>query len=184
MNSWPRILVATVCFLAVSTSVHASDYPLDIKLVWSIGDRGTTISVAYELNSADEGVLKVDEKTNAGFLLSQGFARLPNDEIARVSRAEKVANIWSLPKSIPSSDVIQKGANGIDTVLICYSSMTLSEAREATRVTINRECPTDKDSQRAVAFGRDLIRMAQKHFPDIASLDIWQEELNNKISED
>ena len=182
MNPWFALLGVVFSYVAYSTSVEASDYPLEINLVWSVGDRGsTTISVIYQVRGDADGVLRVEEKTDGGFLLSQGYARLAQDEIAVVASVEKGADIWSLPADVPPSSIIRRGPDGAETVLVCYSFMSVSEVRGAARATINRECPTDEPSRRAVMFGRDLIRIAQKHFPDIATSEIWRDTLNREL---
>ncbi len=150
---------------------------LGIRMIWAIGDRGTTIILRFELVSEDEGLLKASEVTSGGYVITDGMARLGREQITRLLISEANADIWHLPlkgRPVPGTTTLP---SGIETVSICYSWVSIAEIRHDKRTAVNRNCPSESREQRAFGFARGLIREAQVHFPDIGSSPPWEDLL-------
>ena len=144
---------------------------LAIRMMWAIGDRGTTITLRFEILGPDRAFLKAYENTNAGFLVAEGYVRLDSREISDLLSIEQTSDIWSQPLKNAFSD-ITKHANGTEVVTICYNGLTLSEMRGSEQRVVERECPPPDD--KAANFARALIFVARHHFPDIGAGDMWR----------
>lgn len=182
-----RLAATMLCAIACCMPVAAigasasNDFPMSIQLSWHKGDRGTTIALNYEMKDAQRGVLKAEERSG-DYLLTRGYARLSANDVAGVLASEQEAKLWRLPETMPEDAGFQKDGRGVISIAICYSGMKLSISQGSKHKTIARDCQRDEGSMAAAAFARQLIRIAQNHFPDLARMDLWQDELKQSDS--
>ena len=149
---------------------------------WGIGDLGSTIDLRYEMQGAREGTLEAEEQAGGTYLLVRGVTHLTEDDIEQILTAEMKADIWNLPPHLPRAEDPPTNEKGIQSVLICYSNFNLAETRHNLMKAIDRDCQEDKGSLAAEVFARDMIRVAQRHFPDIGKSKLWQNELNESLT--
>ena len=145
-----------------------------VRLIWRVGDRGTVITLRYEVLSPEHGLLTAHFNTTGGAVIVEGRADIWTADVKELIAAEVRADIQSLPASLPYPDSVTH-AGGIETITTCYSGFTLAEIKPGSQKVVERDCPSGDD--RAAILAKVLIRLAQKHFPDIGSNDSWQKVL-------
>ena len=147
---------------------------LAIRLIWSVGDRGTVVTLRYEVVRPEQGLLKAYFNTTGGSSIVEGRADIWASDVQELIAADAQADIQSLPATLPEPNIVAH-SDGMETVTICYSGFTLVEVRPDSQHVIERSCPDKKD--RAAIMAKALIRLAQKHFPDIGSNETWRRVL-------
>lgn len=147
---------------------------LAIRLIWSVGDRGTVITLRYEVLTPEQGLLKAYFNTTGGSSIVEGRAEIWASDVQELIAANAGADIPSLPATLPEPNIVTH-SDGIETVTICYSGFTLAEVRPDSQRVIERSCPDKRD--RAAILAKALIRLAQKHFPDVGSNETWRKVL-------
>jgi hypothetical protein len=157
--------------------VHDDFSQLLVNLNWSIGERGTEVSVQYGVDSAQSGYLKVSEVSSGNFQLMEGRVSLSPEEILQLRTLESAADFSSFREDIGSAPD-RKDAQGNTIVTICYSGFSIAERNSKGEFHIvDRQCLNNEREPKLMNYAQSLVRMAQMHFPDLATSPGWKEEL-------
>jgi hypothetical protein len=160
--------------------VTDADTKLAVRMIWGVGDRNSTATVRFEIQSTDSGTLWVHEGTGLEprYHWLDAMVRLTSKEIVDLLAAEQAADIWSKPYDLPS--LVPKGPpkdGGIETVFLCYDYLTIVEAREGNSKVVEGACADPAPNKDVLAYARTMMSIAQHHFPDFAKTQLWREEL-------
>ncbi|HWY61980.1 MAG TPA: hypothetical protein VNW15_08795 [Rhizomicrobium sp.] len=144
------------------------------RLVWGRGEfaaRSQSIVLRFEIQDGSNGLLKAYEFHGRTPSFAGGV-RLTPDDIAGLLRAEAASDFWDQSEARNSSS---EEHNGIVSVPICVGDgLTLAGVEADRRLTLVRDCPSDKTDPKVIAFSRALVQIARKHFASLAAdAEFW-----------
>jgi len=182
MRATAALAAAGLC--ALPTTALADEAPirrsgdgkLGNEMVWRVGDRGSTISLRLGIEDEQIGFINVREISTGNYVIAEGYAMLSPGDSSRLMRLEKTADFQSLPAAVPDHAGGDIGANGVEAVYFCRSSLMLSETHGDGKKTVQRGCPRDK-ADPALRYAKALVRFAQGHFTDFGPDAIWHDAL-------
>jgi hypothetical protein len=150
---------------------------LAFRLTRGIGERVPVITLRIEILDDNRALLKAYEATPNGGILFEGLTWLGTPDVARILAAADRYGFWSLPEKVsyaPHSET----KDGMETVVICMSGLTIAGIKSGARHVVDRQCPEGNNDEKPLGMWHDLLRIAHAHFPDLAADKYWQAELN------
>ena len=175
-----------VAFACVLLATPASAIPLQntdwgqllLDMSWEVGEFGDTINIQFGADDHDGGFLKVSETTGPLQLL-EGYVGLTPDNVKELLTLEKNSNFLSMaPSGKPLPD---KDEQGNEFVRIGCYDLSISELHQnnyETSHNVRRPCAIVEPA--LLNYAKALVRLAQRHFPDLASRRGWIETLKEE----